>query len=45
MPASSANEATKAWYGLYVKQKEYAEVINAQYKTEIKSGMIYGRYV
>ena len=42
MPASSANEATKAWYGLYVKQKEYAEVINAQYKTEIKSGMIYG---
>ena len=42
MPTSAANEETKTWYGLYTKQKEYSEVINTQYKTEVKSGMIYG---
>ena len=42
MPTGADNLETHRWYGLYAKQKEYGEVINSSYQTDIKSAMIYG---
>lgn len=41
MPTSAGNEGTKTWYGLYQKQKEYAQIDKLK-ESQVKSGMIYG---
>ena len=41
MPTSAANEGTETWYGLYQKQKEYAQIDKLK-ESQVKSGMIYG---
>ena len=41
MPTSAYNEGTRSWYGLYQKQKEYAQIDKLK-ESQVKSGMIYG---